>query len=94
MYDFKNFDSPTDVNGKVYIRIKEGGQRSNAPGVVFNLKGNSAALSDVNEGLKGIRDFIKNNGVPPSMAEKVGLIYSDGTVKFLTKNEIINGAIF
>jgi hypothetical protein len=94
VYDFKNFDSPNDVNGKVYIRIKEAGERSNAPGVVFNLKGNSASLSDVNIGLKGIIDFIQTEGIPPTMAEKVGLIYSDGSVKFLTKNEIINGAIF
>lgn len=59
------------------------------------MKGNSAALSDVNKGLDELRLFITNSGsLPPTMAEKVGLIYEDGIIKFLTKDEIINGAIF
>lgn len=94
VYDFKNFDSPNNVNGKVYNHIISGGSRSNAPGVTFNLQGNSASLADVNQGLDDVRLLISNNGVPSGMADQVGLVYSDGSVAFLTKDEIINGATF
>ena len=89
-----NFDSPNNVNGKVYNHIISSGSRSNAPGVTFNLRGNSASLDDVNQGLDDVRELIANEGVPSGMAEQVGLVYSDGTVAFLSKNEIINGAYF
>ena len=94
VHDFKNFDSPNNVNGKVYNHIISSGSRSNAPGVTFNLRGNSASLDDVNQGLDDVRELIANEGVPSGMAEQVGLVYSDGTVAFLSKNEIINGAYF
>lgn len=94
VHDFKNFDSPNNVNGKVYNHIISGGSRSNAPGVTFNLQGNSASLADVNQGLDDVRLLISNNDVPSGMADQVGLVYSDGSVAFLTKDEIINGATF
>jgi len=94
VHDFKTFDSPNNVNGKVYNHIIASGSRSNAPGVSFNLQGNNASLIDVNQGLDDVRLLIDNTGVPSGMAEQVGLVYSDGSVKFLSKNDIINGAYF
>jgi len=94
VHDFKTFDSPNNVNGKVYNHIIASGSRSNAPGVSLNLQGNNASLIDVNQGLDDVRLLIDNTGVPSGMAEQVGLVYSDGSVKFLSKNDIINGAYF
>lgn len=94
VHDFKTFNSPNNVNGKVYNHVISAGSRSNAPGVTFNLQGNSATLASVNQGLDDVRLYIQNNGVPSGMAEHIGLVYADGTTKFLTKFEVINGAYF
>lgn len=95
IYDFKNFDSPKNIDNKVFTYGTSAGSRSSAQGVVFNLQGNEATVNKVNEGLRGIRDMITNTeDIPEGMAERVGLIYSDGKVKFLAKTEIFNGANF
>lgn len=95
VHDFKYFDVPNNVDQKVYNHIISPLSRSNAPGVTFNIKGNGAQLSDVNKGLQDVRNLIDNTGdIPAGMAEKIGLIRQNGTVSFLTKDQIINGASF
>ncbi|MCA6365214.1 MAG: hypothetical protein IM638_19435, partial [Bacteroidetes bacterium] len=97
IFDFKNVNSTTQnaIKTNVMTYVMNPSQRSDAQGLIFNIKENTFATPQMID--QGILDAISTadfNYTTNSLAQFIGVRYSDGSIKIITLNEFRNGARF
>jgi hypothetical protein len=97
IFDFKNVNS-TSQNGiktNVMTYVMNPSDRSEAQGLIFNIKENPVATPQIiNQGIIDAITTADFNQTTNSLAQIIGVMYSDGSIKTITLNEFKNGTRF
>jgi hypothetical protein len=96
IFDFKNVNAtdPDKISRNVMDYVMAPSKRSNADGLVFNIKDNiNATPASINQ---GIIDAISTISNEVNLASKIGIVYSNGSSKIISIQEfkLANGARF
>jgi hypothetical protein len=96
IFDFKNVNATSESGIKTNVRdyVMNPSKRSEADGLVFNIKDNpSATPASINQGVLDAVSTVSNES---NLAKKIGVVYSNGTTKIISIQEfkVANGARF